>query len=578
MKQRLIYLIVLLLSISCVSALSISLTSPPNGAVYVDSNSVTLKCKPLGTDLIQIRLYSDTSGLWSLVATNSNPQNNTDVSFVIHNINNGDYKWNCKVISGTGYAWAPANKTFAINYVNSPPTFSGPISNQTWNKDASKSNAFDLDTYFTEPDSEAMTYSVSGNTNINVNIDSSNQVSFSQPAGWWGTEKIKFRACDPVPQCIFSNEIKLTVSQTACTESWECTSWSSCTSGEQTRTCTDNNNCGTTSTKPAETQSCTEGCEEDWECTVWSECEEEGYKTRTCTDDSGCGTTEDKPAESASCGVTSSYVLEIISSTPSSSTVTITRGTSKVFSIETNLENADVKWYLDNSLQDETSDSFRYTPMSDDIGTHTINVIAEKDLDKDAREWSITVEPSASETVPAECGNDQVESGEDCLTCPEDVTCSENEACDEGLCKVKENKLTGYITKITDPIIDNWYYSLTILALIIITLIVFAVTKNKKRASPLAEFDDKKSIFSRLRTKLRNLDKKRQQKKINKVNIRRLQDTKKEEITATAPTGLGSITNFINESRSNGYSDRQIKKALLRKGWGRKQIKLAFKR
>lgn len=41
-----------------------------------------------------------------------------------------------------------------------------------------------------------------------------------------------------------------------CTESWSCTSWSTCTAGTQTRTCTDANNCGTTDTKPAESQSC----------------------------------------------------------------------------------------------------------------------------------------------------------------------------------------------------------------------------------------------------------------------------------------------------------------------------------
>lgn len=42
-----------------------------------------------------------------------------------------------------------------------------------------------------------------------------------------------------------------------CTENWQCSSWSSCTNNQQTRTCTDLNNCGTTNNKPIETQSCT---------------------------------------------------------------------------------------------------------------------------------------------------------------------------------------------------------------------------------------------------------------------------------------------------------------------------------
>jgi hypothetical protein len=44
-----------------------------------------------------------------------------------------------------------------------------------------------------------------------------------------------------------------------CTENWTCTPWSSCSGGQQSRACTDQNNCGTTQSKPAETQSCVSG-------------------------------------------------------------------------------------------------------------------------------------------------------------------------------------------------------------------------------------------------------------------------------------------------------------------------------
>jgi len=44
-----------------------------------------------------------------------------------------------------------------------------------------------------------------------------------------------------------------------CIESWTCGTWSTCSGGTQTRVCTDANNCGTTTTKPAEVQSCTSG-------------------------------------------------------------------------------------------------------------------------------------------------------------------------------------------------------------------------------------------------------------------------------------------------------------------------------
>lgn len=43
-----------------------------------------------------------------------------------------------------------------------------------------------------------------------------------------------------------------------CNQEWECFGWSECSSfGKQTRTCTDQNNCGVSTGKPSESQSCT---------------------------------------------------------------------------------------------------------------------------------------------------------------------------------------------------------------------------------------------------------------------------------------------------------------------------------
>jgi len=48
-----------------------------------------------------------------------------------------------------------------------------------------------------------------------------------------------------------------TCHSTSCTPVWGCTTWSACSGGIQTRTCTDSNNCGVTTGKPATSQSCT---------------------------------------------------------------------------------------------------------------------------------------------------------------------------------------------------------------------------------------------------------------------------------------------------------------------------------
>lgn len=42
----------------------------------------------------------------------------------------------------------------------------------------------------------------------------------------------------------------------SCTESWSCGTWSTCANNSQSRTCTDANSCGTTTNRPALTQSC----------------------------------------------------------------------------------------------------------------------------------------------------------------------------------------------------------------------------------------------------------------------------------------------------------------------------------
>lgn len=59
--------------------------------------------------------------------------------------------------------------------------------------------------------------------------------------------------------CIIGYECK---KPTACAENWQCSDWSACSDNQQTRTCTDKNNCGTAANKPAESQNCEEVTEE----------------------------------------------------------------------------------------------------------------------------------------------------------------------------------------------------------------------------------------------------------------------------------------------------------------------------
>ena len=64
-----------------------------------------------------------------------------------------------------------------------------------------------------------------------------------------------------------------------CNPDWQCTSWTLCNNNQQTRTCSDLNNCGTISGKPLETQSCT-----SFQASSYGSCSDEcAQNSRECS-------------------------------------------------------------------------------------------------------------------------------------------------------------------------------------------------------------------------------------------------------------------------------------------------------
>ncbi len=99
-----------------------------------------------------------------------------------------------------------------------------------------------------------------------------------------------------------------------CTENWNCGEWSECLGGEQTRICTDLNNCGTTKNKPETLYSC--GviiCNENWVCdwTICSEGDDYSYPIN-CYDTNNCGTFLNKLNETK-CNSTFTNLTECVS-------------------------------------------------------------------------------------------------------------------------------------------------------------------------------------------------------------------------------------------------------------------------
>ena len=102
------------------------------------------------------------------------------------------------------------------------------------------------------------------------------------------------------PNCEFSSCPTI---PPACTPSWYCGSWSTCANSQQTRACTDLNNCGVATNKPSLTQSCSSTCTPNWQCGSWSACSNNN-QIRTCADVNSCGITNNKPITTQYCAST----------------------------------------------------------------------------------------------------------------------------------------------------------------------------------------------------------------------------------------------------------------------------------
>ena len=102
------------------------------------------------------------------------------------------------------------------------------------------------------------------------------------------------------------NEFSITASTAVCAPKWDCTAWTACSNGQQTKACVDINNCGVTTNKPPVSEACV--CAPKWDCTAWTACSN-GQQTKACVDVNNCGVTTNKPPVSQACSGTGSADL-----------------------------------------------------------------------------------------------------------------------------------------------------------------------------------------------------------------------------------------------------------------------------
>ncbi len=190
MKRGLLIITILLLFLPATMAITVTLDAPSNPTTTW--STVTLNCSATDTaELTSIALYTNQSGSLTLISTETVTGTSAEASFTLSDQAAQSFEWNCEA-TNTDTATAQAASNSVVNI--KAPVFSGEISNITIEEDSSSSNAFDLDTYFTSEGT--ISYTVSGNNEINISIDSNNQVTFIPDEDFYGTETIQFTASD----------------------------------------------------------------------------------------------------------------------------------------------------------------------------------------------------------------------------------------------------------------------------------------------------------------------------------------------------------------------------------------------
>ena len=113
------------------------------------------------------------------------------ITFYMNNEN-----WFCDVISGSR-VWSPSGSVQLelAGFSNRPPEV-GDIPNVTFPED-SLDSSIDLDDYVTDAYGDTVSWTYSGNVNVNVAIGADNVVTFTAFLNWNGQETITFTAIDP---------------------------------------------------------------------------------------------------------------------------------------------------------------------------------------------------------------------------------------------------------------------------------------------------------------------------------------------------------------------------------------------
>ena len=599
MKKRVMFLMLLVFAffaVQCASAIDVTLSSPSDNQNFTSTNNVTFSCSASGDNVTTVTLYTDIPGTFQANKSVSG----TSLSYEITNIAKGTYTWNCKAENGTASAFASQNRTFIISYESSSGvTFSGTIANQTWNEDSTKSNAFDLDDYFS---GTSLVFSFHGNSSITISVDSDHRVSFSAPHNWNGTESIYINATDG-SSTAQSNTITLTVTGVNDAPYYSTIpslTWSKNTNKtlnlSQYFTDPEGDSITYNSTSPQHINITISGAiatlvpENGWTGTE--------YVVFTASDGSASNSSNNVTLK-----VTGNNTApRIVTYTPALNPV-LKMGDSKTFTITTTDADNDtvtVSWYLGTTSLNESGKSYTYTASKE--GSFVLKVLVSDGSENTTHSWTVTVEKKDSssessadvkepevgsilkksgESASPLCGNGQVEEGENCGNCPQDVKCGKDEICKDNACVEKPSSV--------------WPLVITLSIILFLSLAggvaYYFTTRSKKVAGtkenvrnvelptaksgeqPPAEIDD---FYDQVEKKIKEAQEAAQHPENVRKNEKEVEEIKEPETPKIEVPK--SVKKYVKEMRKLNFSDEQIKKRLEKKGWSEEEINEALKK
>ncbi|MEK6934959.1 MAG: hypothetical protein AABW46_03705, partial [Nanoarchaeota archaeon] len=474
--RKLMFILFVLLFIASVNAVNVTLLEPEDKSKlsYV-INNVEFKCDVTGAEVA--KLYTNISGSWSqtgaTVYGNTINSNNGVASFIITNLPQGNFEWNCFADQTN---WGEFNFSFSFKFpVNEPPYCNGTFPGITLQKNTGKNDVVNLNDYFADPENDKLTFvGVSGDNNVDVTIKTSGLVDLNPRLNRVATDSLYFLVNDGKNNDFQCGPMKVEIQDTG-------------SSGNETQ--------NQTNTAPRidpeiPDQSKTMDVEfwilsldeygkDDQEVSdvlswdvsgvdsdivgiaINSVSDEARFEPRSVGESTVTFIVRDseglKDEQDITIKITEKVeedlesedaeLIDIISKNPNDEEVQIETGDIQIFEINPSIKN-DIKitWFVDNSTQNEDGTKFEF--MAEEAGTYTIVVLVEKGDVSISKEWKVIVREKILTVVEIGqgelCGNELIDDGENCDNCPQDVTCGENEVCQEGQCITEKPKITGF--------------------------------------------------------------------------------------------------------------------------------------